>query len=464
MTMKNKLYISLLAACVAGFSSCERDIDNFMVDDTIGLMKAGVVEAEVYTGFDDPTRVYAIKAGKGFQGVDVSIAVDDEVLATYNATADVQLSALPAECYAITVNHLGFGKDDYKKAFEITWDRDLLAQALANDANAVIPLRMSVNSGGINIAEDRLTCLVKPVINEPKLYLSNSGLVPGLMPTRRSAVEEIIYMNVNSSFIAQQDVDFSFEIDADALAEYNESHDTDYQLLPEDAYELNLTGWCIKKYMNTARFNFKFIRTALIPEDGPSKFGMYMLPIRLKSDVALDPDKSLILYPISIDPQEIAKSKWTVLECSPSIEDDPAATDADKSKYAPSNLIDGDKSSFWRTAFSSEQTLPYSVIIDLGQDRDLFKLEAFPPSSRSDRPYSNSKAGYVEVSADNQTWTKVGDWSILSNSATITCQLQPCTARYVKFVITDVLKDVNTVNGVNCHNATAISEITLWGE
>lgn len=459
--MKNKLYISLLAACAVGLSSCERDIDNFMVDDTIGLINGGLVEAEVYTGLDDPYKVYAIKAGKGFQSASVSIAVDDQVLADYNATAATQLSALPADCYTITVSSLQFSKDDYKKPFEISWNRDRLAEVLAENANVAIPLHMTV-AEGINVDEKRLSTLIKPVLETPRVELAKYGLVTGLMPTRRSAEEEVIYMDVNANFIAQQDIDVTFTIDPTLVTEYNEAHGTEYKVLPEDAYRFDLEGWSIKKYMSTSRFNFTFIRTALIPENGPSLFGTYVLPIRLSnlSSSNLNEEKSYILYTIDVVAAKIEKTKWSIVDCNSNIADDPDATTS-KGDFGPENLIDGTTSKAWRSIWTVTTELPYEITIDFGQERSLYKV-GFDIPTGANRRYANSKAGYIEASTDGENWTKIADWTAPNkNQASNEFEVVPTKAQYMKFVITEVF---GTLSGVKNPNATSIAEINVWGE
>lgn len=459
--MKNKLYISLLAACVAGLSSCESDIDNYMVDDTMGLINGGLVEAEVYTGLDDPYKVYAIKAGKGFQSATVSIAVDDQVLADYNATAATQLSALPSDCYSITVSTLQFGKDDYKKPFEISWNRERLAEVLAENANVAIPLHMTV-SEGINVDENRLSTLIKPSLETPKVELSKYGLVTGLMPTRRSAVEEDVYMEVKANFIAQQDIDYKFTIDPTLVTEYNEAHGTEYKVLPEDAYRFDLEGWSIKKYMSNSRFKFTVVRTALIPEDGPSLFGTYVLPIRLSSlsSSNIDEEKSYIMYTVDVVASQIDKTKWTIVDCNSNIADDPNETTA-KGDYGPENLIDGTTAKAWRSIWTVETQLPYEITIDFGQERSLYKV-GFEIPTGANRRYSNSKAGYVEVSEDGTTWRKIADWTApTKNTASVEFEVEPAKAQYMKFVVTEVF---GNVTGVSNPNATSIAEINAWGE
>ena len=462
--MKNKLYISLFAAAALGFASCESEIDNFMVDDTVGFLTSGLVETEVYPGVDETFEIYAIKAGKGFNSATASIVVDSEVITEYNAlsTTKQQVSELPSDCYTIKVSSVTLTNADYRMPFVIDWDIDKLEAALAQDPNQVVPLRMSVQTEG-NIAENRLTALVQPHVAAPTVELAQNGMFTGVEPTRASLPEEDIYFNVNANFIAQSDLVYGIEIDPTLLDEYNESHNSSYTMLPEDAYTIDKSG-TIKQHLSSDMFKMTFKRTALIPEDGPSRFGDYVLPIRLTSLSQLSDDKYYVLYRISIKAVEISKAKWEIIECNATLDDEPTMNDKQRQTYAPSMLIDGDKASFWRTPFSTEQTLPYYFVIDLGQERDLQKVEAFVPSTRADRPYANNKAGYVEVSLDNQSWTKVGDWSAATATSTITAVLDPCTARYVKFVIAEVYNASNVVSGVNCHNGTALSEITLWGE
>lgn len=463
--MKNKLYISLFAAAAFGFASCESDIDNYMVDDTVGFLTSGLVETEVYPGVDATFEIYAIKAGKGFNSATASIVVDPEVITEYNAlsTTKQAVSELPADCYTIKVASVTLTNDDYRMPFVIDWNVDKLEAALAADPYQVVPLRMSVETTG-KIAENRLTALVQPAVAQPYIELSQNGMFTGVEPTRASLPEEDIYFNVNANFIAPEDIVYNVVVDPSLLDAYNESHSSSYKLLPEEAYVLETSG-TIKQHLSNDMFKMTFKRTALIPEDGPSMFGDYVLPIRLtsESDSHFNPEKDYVLYRISVKAVEISKAKWQVIECNATLDDEPTVSDKDRQTWGVDKLIDGDKASFWRTPFSTEQTLPYYFVIDLGQDRDLQKLEASIPSTRADKPYGNNKAGYVEISTDNETWTKVADWTCASN-ANFTVELEPCTARYVKFVITDVISTANTVKSVNCHNGTAISEITLWGE
>ena len=460
--MKNKLFISLFAAAAAAFSSCQSDIDNFMVDDTIGLMKGGLVDVEVYTGLDDPYHFYAIKAGKGFQSCEVSVAVEPELIAEYNATAVTPLTELPADCYSLTVSTLYFGEDDYKKPFQLTWNRDRLAEVLAVNPNVAIPVRMSVN-GNLNIDEKRLTTLLRPVLAEPKVSLRTYGFTTGLMPTRKSATEQVVYMEVRSNFIAQQDIDYEFEIDPTLIDEYNEKNGTEFVMLPEEAYRINLSGWTLKKYLNSSRFNFTIVRTALIPDDGPSKFGKYMLPLRLKklSSSNIDTERNYVLYTVEIIASNIDKKGWSIVSCNSSVEDDPGASAAIK-KYVPAYLIDGKTTTQWRSIWTVPTELPIVFDIDMGRNHDLYKVLLDGPKAPDTR-YNNSKSGTIQASLDGETWTKIADWNWGASYSVLSCEfeVQPTTARYIRLTIDEVFR---SLPGVTNPYATALSQIRVYGD
>ena len=464
--MKNNLYIALFAASALAFSSCESDIDNYMVDDTVGFLNSGLVETEVYLGTDDPTKVYAIKAGKGFQSAQASITVDDNVLTAYNelTSTTVKLDPLPADCYTISVASVTLTNDDYRMPFEISWNRDRLEAALAENPNQAIPLAMTVNTTA-TVAENRLTCLIKPSVAVPYVSFDKSGLVKAEVPTRESSSVSELYFKVNANFIAQRDINYTLEIDPTLISDYNEKNGTNFEILPEEAYELELEGNAIKQYLSSGMFKLTFHRDYLVPDKAPSKFGSYMLPVRLKSlsSSNIDPEKNYMLYAISVEALEVSKSKWSIVECNSDINDDPDATDAEKAANGPDALIDGTTSKWWRSIYRYSQDMPYYAVIDFGYKTTVAKVGFQIPAS-SNRRYANSKAGHVEFSIDGQTWTNGGTWESPSAATqSVEFEVTPVEARYMKFVIDTPFK--NAVSGaIKNPNATAIGEINVWGE
>ena len=485
--MKNKLYISLLAASALAFNSCESDINNFMVDDTVGLLNSGLVTTEVYLGVDDPTKVYAIKAGKGFQDAQVSIKVDNSVLTEYNelSTTAVKLDELPADCYSITVSSVTLTSDDYRVPFEISWNRDRLSEVLAQNPNVGLPLRMIVDSDAA-IATDRLTTIIKPTLETPYVSfdmskLDKNGVFKAVSPTRDQVYESELYFKVTSNFIAQRDIEYTLEIDETLIAEYNEANGTSYKLLPAEAYKLELTGNEIKQYLSEDMFKMYFYRSALVPDNAPSNFGDFMLPIRIKSVSSsyVDPVNCKLLYAVSVVPMTVEKSKWSIVECNSDVNDDPLSTDSEKANNGADALIDGTTSKWWRSVYRYSKpdednpdpendamfekycALPYYAVIDLGRKTAVAKVGFEIPAS-SNKRYANSKAGHVEVSEDGTTWVNVGTWvSPSAATQSVVADVTPTTARYLKFVIEEVHSEAK---GVKNPNATAIGEINVWGE
>lgn len=464
--MKNKLYISLLAASALAFTSCESDIDNFMVDDTVGLLNSGLVDAKVYTGVDDPTKVYAIKAGKGRQNAEVSIAVDAAVLEDYNnlSTTSTKLKQLPSDCYTVSVSKLTLTNDDYRMPFEISWNRDRLEAALAEDPNQVVPLRMSVITTG-DIDDDRLTTLIRPVIEQPLVAFARYGLVKGDVNATRSGVaEQKVFFDINANFIAQRDITYTLEIDNSLIDEYNAENNTTYRPFPEGSIKLDLEGK-INEFLSSAKFDLVFVRSVLVPDNAPSNFGNFMLPIRLKSlsSSNIDPDKSVLLYTVSVEASKLEKGKWSIVECNSDLNDDPDATDAEKANNGPDALIDGSTSKWWRSIYRTEQALPYYAVVDFGRMTAVAKVGFEIPAS-SNKRYANSKAGHVELSLDGVTWVNAGTWSSPSAATqSIEFDVTPMTARYMKFCVDEAFKDA-TSGAIKNPNATGIGELNVWGE
>lgn len=466
--MKNKIYSFLIASCVVGLSSCESDIDNYMVDDTVGLLNSGYVEAEVLSGLSDPYMLYSLKSGKGFQSANISLIVDEQVLTDYNTENGTTYTALPADCYTISVSNLQFAVDDYRKAFEITWNQDRLAEALESDPSAVIPLRLNVAETGVQVAQDRTTTLLHPKMVVPYVSLSKFGFYTGITPLTSDNAQTDIYLSVDANYIARNDVQYTLAVDEQALADYNEANKTSYQILPAAAYSLPLDGWMIKKSANSGRFKFTFNLDALMPEGEAVKFGEYVLPIRLQSvsSSSVNPDADVILYYIKFQPALIDKTGWSVLDYNSSCKDDPNQTFS-KLDGGPENLIDGTVAKFWHSLWSTPASLPYYFVIKMDKYYTLFTIGVDNPVG-GDAWRGNAKAGYVEVASSDEDdvnkieWVKIGDWEAPDRyNRSFQFSVTPTRCNYVRFVITEAFDyHRDNPNGAQMN----IAELNFWGD
>lgn len=454
--MKRNTYISLFVASAAIMSSCESAIDNFMVDDTVSLLTPGLVKDKVYIGNDDPYEIYVLKSGKGFQGARVSIAVDETVLEKYNEEASAKLAMMPADCYKLTLASLELVASDYQKPFLLEWDRERLEAVLADNPNVGLPLRLSVEGDNVNVNGERLTTIIQPSLDMPLLSLTSSGLVQGLMPTRRTSLKEDVYMTVVTNYIPKKDIGYKLIVDPSLVDSYNEEHGTSYLLLPEDAYSLSQDGWQVKKNMKSARYKFTFNREALIPEDAGSRFGDYILPVRLESsDAQVDSHKNVMLYVVSVVAATIDKNKWSIYYCNSDVRN-VENWEQVEGNYIPEYLIDGTTNTSWRSIWSTPTDMPHEIGVDFGDVHSLYKITINAPTG-ANRRYFNSKSGSVSLSmSPDGPWVKIADWTYPSKAtASYTFEVEPATGRYMKFCIDESFDGTSKM---------MIAEISAWGE
>lgn len=448
--------MSLFIASSAIMMSCDSAIDSFMVDDTISLMTPGLIKDKVYIGMNDPCEIYVLKSGKGFQEATASIVVDETVLDEYNDGTSTKLAIVPSDCYRFIVSSLDLKTFDYQKPFLIEWNRERLESVLAANPEIGLPLRLSVEGHNININEDRLTTIIQPSLDTPMLSLTSSGLVSGLMPTRRTSLIQDIYMAVAANFIPKEDISYQLIVDPSLVDSYNEEHGTSYKLLPEEAYSLSHDGWQIKKNMKSARYKFTFNREALIPENSSSKFGDYILPVRLESsDAQIDPLKSVMLYSVSVVAANIDKRKWSVYYCNSDVRT-VESWEKNEGNFIPEYLIDGSTNTSWRSIWSKPADLPHEICIDFGGEHSLYKITINAPTG-SNRRFFNSKSGIVSLAmSPDGPWIKIADWIYPDKvTASHTFEVEPTIGRYMKFSIGESFDGSSKM---------MIAEISAWGE
>lgn len=304
MNMKRNRIIQYLSLAVLLFvSACSQEyLDEYRVDDKIYLNESGLNTPTVFNWGTYTHDVYVIKGGKGFQGAHVKLVIDEAKLSEFNASNGTSYKIMPDNCYAIKVSELTFGKEDYRKSFQIEFNPEALLQ-LANDAQYVLPCRMEILDHSIEAADSsKMFALLSPTIQQPYLRLKDTGLMkPGASFVSGSDDEYVFYTKVVTNYYNQWDLTYTLETDATALAAYNQAHSTSYKLLPEAAYEYNRSSWNVPKKWNEQYVEVKLKKRGLISENGENLFGDYVLPIRLASVsmYGIDPGANLLLYVVS---------------------------------------------------------------------------------------------------------------------------------------------------------------------
>jgi hypothetical protein len=457
--MKRIFILIPLIACLLSLSACQDERNNYMVNDKIGLLNPNLIEAKVYNGINANYNLYVIKSGKGQQNTQVSISVEDSVLKNYNSANGTNYVQLPENCYTITSKTLSFGKEDYCKAFEINWNIQSLTSLLASKNNYALPVHLNIDNSSITPGIDRMSTLILPEILEPYIGFSNSGLSSvSYMPTINDLDEEEIYVKVKTNFNNSSDISYQIAVDKQLITDYNNANGTNYLLLPDNAYELEKTTWTIPSNVNAAYFKIKFKKKGLIPDTLNYAFGNYVIPIKLVSvsKDKIDPQASTMLYPVIFQPDKIDKTSWKVIDYNCSNKQDEvgwiAALD-----WGPEKMLDNNTATFWGSVWTTPKKLPYYFVFDMGKQHKLFKL-GFENPSGDDAWRGDAKAGYIEVSIDNKTWTHLQDWTAPDkDTRTVTFSVPTTTARYIRFVITDAFTLVNGGSQMN------IAEFNAWG-
>lgn len=116
------------------------------------------------------------------------------------------------------------------------------------------------------------------------------------------------------------------------------------------------------------------------------------------------------------------KSGWTVIDF-----------DSEEPNRVASNVIDGDLSTFWHSAWSNAQPVyPHFITVDMGAEKNVASFEMFR------RPGAWWAANKHEfwVSSDNVNWTKVAsydDW-LRDDNGVVVALPEAVKARYFKYV------------------------------
>lgn len=455
--MKRNISKLLAVICIALISSCQDDRNNDMVNDKIGLLNPETTVAKVYVGDNTPYYLYVVKSGKGMQGGEVSIAVDEAVLANYNTEKGTSLQMLPNDCYTIVQTHLSLDDSDYRKAFEVKWDMEHLS-ALQTTTNYALPVQLTVNDNSLEFSSERMATVIIPQLVKPYLGFNTPGLYsPTLMPTVDDFDVRELYVKVVTNYDNKSDLAYQIELDPQLIIDYNKKNGTNYKMIPEGTCVLEKTTLTIPKNLNEGYSKILLYKKGLIPDKETYLFGEYIIPIRITtvSKYSINPDAAYLLYPVSFQPDKLDKTKWEVLEYNSCITQEPQYAGMAR---GPEKMLDNNLTTFWGSKWDAPKPFPYYFIFDMGQEYSLFRL-GFQNPTGADVWRGNAKAGYVEVSPDNKTYTKIADWSAPDRpTRAVMFDVSMIKARYIRFVITDAF---NLAVGGGAQ--IDVAEFNAWG-
>lgn len=471
----NKLQSLLIAAVAFAGASCSEDNNLNMIPDSLYLNNAGVNTVTVYdgTGINATTEVVVVKAGKGFVGANVTLKIDETLLTGKYSEGDY--ITLPSDCYSFDRTTLEFAKDDYLKSIYISWNyaklSEYLEEALEDDFEYVIPLQLVNNTAStIELKSERSDMILIPVLEDGIVKFTSeinaSGIFVGEMPVVGKLADYVAYFPVETNFLPAEGFKYTIEIDESYVAEYNQLHGTNYNVLPSDFYTFKSMEWDFPAQQKIGYCIMTLHEKKLQPSEEEFLFGSYMLPIRLKSATQgkIDKSSALIPYVMEFNPIEIDRANWTVEACNCVGKDDPSGLTASQlTNDLPEMMLDGKTSTYWSSVWSTQglamYPLPYVIDFYMDGTYRLIRLAIENPTGSADKEKRGTfKKGHFEYSLDGKVWEPLGEsFESEEGALSVTVDVPITKASYIRLVIEDVYDRYGGFYG-RC----SIAEIRAW--
>ncbi len=293
MNKRNNLLPLLMCLLAMALPGCEDRRMNNMAEDKVSLNDFGENVQNVFKWENSTYQLQVIKSGVGQQSGDVTLNVDESVLAKYGDT----YTLLPVEFYKVKASQISLGKSDYSVPFEIEFDAaGIEALQAATKLLYAVPFRILSNTIK-PAAENQLYSLVVPKILNPYIHFKTAGLAPdaSTVSTANSPSEARFYAFLQTNYHNKTDLQYKVEVSEAALTAYNLANGTSHKLLPAEAYKIDTHSFVIAN-LNDEQALIYYLLKGKVPN------GEYMLPLEITavSKYGIDPARSTMLIPVKI--------------------------------------------------------------------------------------------------------------------------------------------------------------------
>ena len=323
-----------------------------------------------------------------------SVEVVDSLVARYNRENKTEYPAFPAEALkALQITPAQFSNNQ-KDTIQVSVPEDKFA--LFTEPTYVLPLVLSdVQGGKATEIEDYKVAYVLVNVSSTEDFISITGgqtVKCGIVKTP-VGVFGGVSANFGASIKAAVATDWNntLEVDNSLIAAYNEKNGTEYSALPENVLSsLQITPNVIAKGQTSSTAD---IKVSLPDNVAQALDKAYIIPLRLKTtygDKTYQEDNDVVYILIDVsetlindDATEVKGTAVTGMTC---IE----AVNLNKDAFATSN---------WSFLQQSDNA---SFVVDLGATKNVSSILI------SSSAMNNAK---IELSADNSSWTVVGNTS-----------------------------------------------------
>lgn len=395
--MKNILVASLAFVLGVISTSCEDNKEEFLSDYSTILYfrNSGKLPLTLYkTGEDTDYQLIVNKAGSELgAATKAEIAVmDQNALDVYNAENGTAYVALPANCYQLGESQLAFGSGDSYKHVKVTFKTDDIYKL--SSANYVIPVQLVNSPDSINLLKKNV--FLSPTVVIPTIYFEQTGYV-GNVFTDASAEQTKFTLPVTMPFANKWTFNCKVEEDETLLDAYNKENDSDYALLPKEAYTISNNG--VVSF--TPDFDSKNLE--IVVNRTKIDYGNFVLPVRLtdctQESFVIDEKKNTCLYGISYVP-DMSKLKTVALTASML-----SSNATEPSEGSLANLLDGNVDTYFHSAWSVDVEGEHYLQVALPSEMTAL---AFKSTTRASNGSANPGEIIVSGSMDGTTFSKIG--------------------------------------------------------
>ena len=262
--------------------------------------------------------------------------------------------------------------------------------------------------------KDEVDLPYQPVDSYTQVYMPQgvNGAVSKIFKIKDS-VQTVTYGAVMGGYgYPADDIAVSFKVDPLKVDSFNLANDTDYPLLPEEAYTLSsVSGIIPKGGTSTQPFNVSF---KTIGDGAMTALKTYILPISVSCpSIKLNAKLATTFYIVKAQPDlndypVYSRADWTVVSFS-SQEANGEGPNNGRAIFA----LDGDKNTFWHTQWQNGSPgPPHILVIDMNETKELHGL-AF--QARQNDGGGKANEVNVQVSTDNVTWVDAGSFNLQNN-------------------------------------------------
>ena len=356
------ILVVLIGVFVASCSNSEYNLDNLVPDQyhkVVYFKNGGKQNLSLYTtqsGYKDSLVI--VKAGSDPNlkaDVNVKVLTQQEVDSIYSNVEGVDYKVIPSDAYSFDEGQeLAFDKGVTGKYYPVTIDPVKIYQQIkANpDAKFVLPLQLKSKSDSINSTLDQtfiifdvkspLVAFQNQVQNEMMIYKSLNINIP---------------INLTNSDMNKWDINCTLDQteNAQLVSSYNASHNTSYEVLPENAYQI--------KNLNIAQGTFLDTATVSVDRAYLQNDHTYLLPLKLSGtslgdQVEID---STVNYIVLSNPTYAIvnpdRSSWKVLFCN----NDNKMSGSNSDNSGPYALLDGNVYTYWHSNYSTGYASSYQA-------------------------------------------------------------------------------------------------------